>query len=92
MIGMALVVLQNPTNLENVRGQCTEICPGPSHDAYQAIHIKAEVLSDVEEEEDSVPLTFSGIKAESEVSCVSGSMLNGFHKYRYSLFCKFLLQ
>jgi hypothetical protein len=37
--------------------------------------MKAGVFSDAEEEEDPVPLTFVGIKAEPEVSCVSMSML-----------------
>jgi hypothetical protein len=64
-----LVVLQNPTDSENVRGLCTEICPKSSHNTYQAINIKAEVLSDVEEEEDPLAKTFpGGIKAEPEVS------------------------
>jgi hypothetical protein len=64
-----LVVLQNPTDSENVQGPCTEICPVSSHDTYQAINIKAEVLSDVEEEEDPLAKTFpGGIKAEREVS------------------------
>jgi hypothetical protein len=84
---IALVVLQNLTDSENVRGLCTEIVS--SHDAYQAIRIKAEALSDVEEEEDRVPTTFPLIKAEPEVSCVSVSTLGGFHKYRYSLFMNF---
>jgi hypothetical protein len=78
MIDMALVVSQNPTNSENVRDLCTEICSAPSHDAYQAISIKAEVLSDGEEEEYPVPVIYPGIKAEPEVSCVSGYMLGDF--------------
>jgi hypothetical protein len=49
-------------------------------------------LSDVKEEEDPVPMIIPGIKVEPEVSCVSGSMLGGFHKYRYSLFYELLLQ
>jgi hypothetical protein len=82
---VALVVLQNLTDSENVQSLCTEMCPASSHDAYQAINIKAEVLSDAEEE-DPHAKTFPGIKAEPEVSCVSVSMLGGFHKYRYYLF------
>jgi hypothetical protein len=80
-----LVVLQNPTDSENAQSLCTETCPASSHDAYQAITIKAEVLSAVEEE-DPLAVPFPEIKAEPEVSCVSVSMLGGFHKYRYSLF------
>jgi hypothetical protein len=80
---MALVVLQNMADLEKVGGLFSEICPASSPDAYQAIGIKAEVFSDAEEEEYLVPVTFPGIKAEPEVSCV---LLGGFHKYRYCLF------
>jgi hypothetical protein len=83
-----LVVLQNLTDSENVGGRCTGICPTSSHDAYQAINIKAKVLSDAEAEEDPLALTSPGIKAEPEVSCVSVSMLGGFHKYKYPSFYK----
>jgi hypothetical protein len=72
-------------DLEKVQGLFSEICPAASCDSYQAIDIKAEVFSDAEEEEEEeflVPITFSGIKAEPEVSCV---LLGGFHKYRYHL-------
>jgi hypothetical protein len=68
---IAVVVLQNLADLEEVRGPCSEICPAFSCDVYQAITIKAEVFSDAEEEEYPVPITFPGIKAEPEVSCVS---------------------
>jgi hypothetical protein len=54
--------------------------PASSKDGYQAISVKTEVLSDAEAEEDSLAITFpGGIKAEPEVSCVSVSMLGGFH-------------
>jgi hypothetical protein len=86
------MVLQNPTDSENVRGLCTEICPPSSHDAYQAIGIKAEVLSDAEEEECPGPITFPVIKVEPEVSCVTLCMLGAFHKFMYSLFYELLLQ
>jgi hypothetical protein len=92
MIDIALVVLQNLTDLEKVRCLCSEMSPASSQNAYQAISVKAEVLSDVEEEEDPLPVTFPGIKVEPEVSCVSVSMLGVFHKYRYSLFYQLLLQ
>jgi hypothetical protein len=68
------------------------MCPASSHDTNQAISIKVEVLSDVEEEEDPLATIFPEIKAEPEVSYVSVSMLGGFHKYRYSLFYERLLQ
>jgi hypothetical protein len=73
IIDTALFVLQNPTDFEEVRGLRREICTA-SHDAYLAISIKAEVLSDAEEEEHPVPITFVRMKAEPEVSCVSVSM------------------
>jgi hypothetical protein len=76
-----LVVLQDLTDLEKVHSPHREICPASSHDAYQAISIKAEKLSDVEDEDVPAPVTFIAIKAEPEVSCVSVSMLGGFHKY-----------
>jgi hypothetical protein len=43
-------------------------------------------VSDAEEERYPVPISFRRIKAEPEVSCVTVSMLNGFHKYRYFFF------
>jgi hypothetical protein len=89
---VALVVLQNLADSEHVRSLCTEICSSVPHDVYKTISIKAELLSDVEEADDPVPITFPEIKAEPEVSYVSVSMLGGFHKYRYSLFYERLLQ
>jgi hypothetical protein len=88
---VALIVLQNSTDSENAQSLCAEMCPGSSHDAYQAITIKAEVLS-VVKEEDPLGVPFPEIKAEPEVSCVSVSMLGRFHKYRFSLFYELLLQ
>jgi hypothetical protein len=41
-----------------------------SHDANQVMNAKAEAVSDVEVEEDPVPITFPKMKAEPEVSCV----------------------
>jgi hypothetical protein len=76
-----LVVLQNLTDLEKARSPHREICPASTDDAYQPISIKAEKLSDAEDDEDPAPMTFVGIKAEPEVSCVSVSILGGFHKY-----------
>jgi hypothetical protein len=55
--------------------------------------MNAEVRSSAEAEEDPFAVTFpGGIKAEPEVSCVSVSMLGGFHKYKYPSFYKLLLQ
>lgn len=69
IIDVALFILQNHTDLEEPRGVCSEICPVP-RDTSPAISIKAEVLSDTEEEEYPAPVTFLGIEAEPEVSCV----------------------
>jgi hypothetical protein len=41
-----------------------------SHDANQAMNIKVEAVSNAEEENDPVPITFPEIKAEPEVSCM----------------------
>jgi hypothetical protein len=68
---IAFVVLQNLADLEEGHGLCSEICPASSSDAYQAVTTKTEVFSDAEEEEYPVPITFPGINAEPEVSCVS---------------------
>jgi hypothetical protein len=68
---IALVVLQNLADSEKVQGLCSEICPASSCDVYQAISIKAEVFSDAEEEVYHIPITFTGIKVEPEVSCLS---------------------
>jgi hypothetical protein len=86
MIDAALVVLQNPTDSEKVQGPCSEISSASSREAYQAIATEAEEVSAAEEEEGPIPITFPGIKVESEVSCLSVSMLNGLHKYRCPLF------
>jgi hypothetical protein len=82
--------LQNPADFESVhvRGLRGEICPASSQDAYQAISIKAEVPSDAEAEEDPLAITSAGIKAETEVSCVSFFMLGEFHKYKQPSFHK----
>jgi hypothetical protein len=81
---------QNPADLEGVHvgGLRGEICPASSHDAYQDISIKAEAPSDAEAEEDPLAITFPGIKAEPEVSCVSVFRVEGFYKYKYPSYYK----
>jgi hypothetical protein len=66
---IAFFFLQNLADLEEVQGQCSEICPAFSDDAYQAVSIKTEVFSDAEEEKYPVPLTSPEIWIEPEVSC-----------------------
>lgn len=68
-------------DIEKVRGLCSEIFPASSHDAYLPIGIKAEVISDEEEEEYSVLITIPRIEPKPEVNC----LLGGFHKYMYPL-------
>jgi hypothetical protein len=75
--------LQNCTNSENASvGPYGETYP-TSHDADQAMNIKAEEDSDSQEEEDFVPITFQKIKAEPEVSCMFSvcPLLGRYHKY-----------
>jgi hypothetical protein len=56
--------LQNSTNSENVLvGEYGET-------SDEAMNVKAEEVSDAEEEEVPVAITFPEIKAEPEVSCV----------------------
>jgi hypothetical protein len=71
MIDENVMVLQNYTDLEkDALGPCGETYP-TSVDANQAKNIKAEEVSDTEEEEDPLPTTFLKMKAEAEVSSMS---------------------
>jgi hypothetical protein len=65
------MVLQNHTNSAmELRDPCGE--PNPTTlDASQVINIKVEKVSDAEEEEGPVQITFPKIKAEPEVRCMS---------------------
>jgi hypothetical protein len=66
MTDKGMLVLQDSAHSqEDVPGSYTETS---SHDAHQAINIKVEEVSDVEEEEDPVPISFPGIKTEHAVS------------------------
>jgi hypothetical protein len=71
MIDNDMMVLQNHTNSEmEVQDPCGETNP-TSLDASQAIIIKAEEVSDAEEEAGPMPISFQKIKAEPEVRCMS---------------------
>jgi hypothetical protein len=71
MIDKYVMFLQNYTNLEkSMLSPYGEMYP-TSDDANQARDIKAEEVSNAEGEEDPVPITFTKIKAEAEVSCMS---------------------
>jgi hypothetical protein len=63
--------LQNCTNSEKVLvGPYGETYPA-SHDANQTVSIKAEEVSDAEEEVDPLRIAVQEVKAEPEVSCMS---------------------
>jgi hypothetical protein len=65
------MVLQNCTIVKKEeRGPFVEMYPA-SHDGNHATYIKAEEVSDAEEEEDPVAVTFPETKLEPEVSCMS---------------------
>jgi hypothetical protein len=64
-----MLVLQDCAHSEeDVPGSCTETCPTSSHGVNQAINIKLKEVSDIEGEENPVPITFPGIKVEHSVS------------------------
>jgi hypothetical protein len=47
---------------------CSKMCPGSSHEGSGGITIKSEVVSDVELEEESMPMSLPRVKTEREVS------------------------
>jgi hypothetical protein len=65
-----MVVLQNCMDLlQGVPGSDSETCPMPSHDGNQVICMKVDV-TDTQEEEDPLLITFTAIKDEHGVSCM----------------------
>jgi hypothetical protein len=67
---------------EDVRGSFIETCPASSHDASQAINIKLEGVSDIQEEGVPMPIAFQEVKDEWKVSHVSVcSFLGRFHTH-----------
>jgi hypothetical protein len=66
-----MMVLQSYRNSENILvGPYGEMYPA-CQEGGQAVNIKAEEVSDTEEEVDPVPITIQEIKAEPAVSCIS---------------------
>jgi hypothetical protein len=66
-----MVLLQNCLeSQEGIPDLHSEVCALPS-DVDQAVNIKIEKFSDVQDGEHLLPMTFVGIKAESEVSDLS---------------------
>jgi hypothetical protein len=71
MIDKDMIFLQNSTIVKKeLRGPFGEMYLAFC-DADQAMNIKSEKVSDTEEEEDPMPVTFLEIKADPEVSCMS---------------------
>jgi hypothetical protein len=67
-----VVVLQNCVDLQKDEpGLHSEASPSSSEDGDQAVNIKVEDSSDIEDRENPMPMTVVGIKAEHEVSCMS---------------------
>jgi hypothetical protein len=56
---------------KDVPGSRSDACASSHHDGDQAVNIKVEELSDMEDEQDPAPMTFVEIKAEHEVSFIS---------------------
>jgi hypothetical protein len=72
IIAVTEVVLQNCLDSQKDEPRAhSEACPSSSPDGVQAVNIKVEEFSDVEDREDPVPVTVVGIRAEHEVSCMS---------------------
>jgi hypothetical protein len=62
------MVLQNCTDFQrDLPGSCSETCLTSFHDGNEVMSIKVEAVT---EEEDPLLITFPGVKAEHEVSCI----------------------
>jgi hypothetical protein len=69
MTDKGMLVLQDSAHSqEDVPGSCTETCPTSSHDGNQTINIKVEDVSDLKDEDNSVPISIPGLKPECVVS------------------------
>lgn len=69
MIDNDVMVLQNCTDfLKCLPGSCSETCVTSFHDGNEVMSIKVEAVT---EEEDPLLISFPGMKAEHEVSCIS---------------------
>jgi hypothetical protein len=63
------MALQNCMDLKkDIPSVCSETCPASSHEGSGGIGIKTEAVSDVEEQDDPVPVSLPGMKAKREVS------------------------
>jgi hypothetical protein len=65
------MALQNCMNLKkDIPGVCSETYPVSYQEGSGSIGIKTEVASDVEQEDDPVPASIPGMKADREVSWI----------------------
>jgi hypothetical protein len=62
---------------KDVPGSHGGSCASSSHGVNQAVNVKVEEFSDVEDGEDPVPMSFMEIKFEREVSYMSVCLLLG---------------
>jgi hypothetical protein len=70
MTDKGMLILQDCTHSqEDVLGSYIDTHPASSHDEIRTINIKVEEISDVELEEDPLPISFPGIETEHAVSC-----------------------
>ena len=71
MIGENLVFLQNCIHfLKAAPGSHSDTHVTSSHDGCQLNDIKNEYITDIQEEQDPLLITYPLIKSEHEVSCV----------------------
>jgi hypothetical protein len=76
MTDKGMLILQDCTHSqEHVLGSYIDTHPPSSHNEFHTINIKVEEISDVELEEDPLPISFPGIEAEHAVSCFVSSPL-----------------
>jgi hypothetical protein len=76
MINKDTVILQDTMGLIQAGpDSCSETCLTSSHDGNQLVGIKVEEVTDIQEEEDPLLITFPVTKAELWVSCKCGCYL-----------------
>jgi hypothetical protein len=83
VIDKVMMIFQDSLDSQkDVPGSHSEACVSPSHLGNQAVSIKVEEFSHVQDEEDPVPMAVVEIKVEPEVSCVPVCQLLGiFHSH-----------
>jgi hypothetical protein len=75
MTDKGMFILQDCTlPWKDVPGSCIDMSPTSSYDAFQTICIKVEEISDIEVEEDPLPISVSGLEADQAVSCFMSSL------------------